>query len=255
MYGQMLQGMTALEFQSNPEASESFVEAVVESLNTSMVEVFLLGIADISPSSGRRIMLITESAIQVDYTVKFLIQDLGFQETSVASEFLTNRIRSAVSSGAFQVSLLKFGPNALKDISVPSDSIAMLEIKVSYLSLSPSLSPTESPSLGNLRSPNNQTSGNFPLFVVFVIIAGVVVLCVVCGFIIKHHRDQGKKDESRWRQNFEGLVDTTDDRQTSDDAETLNGSTLYGPGHAVSPDVTGTGRLVHQSREVESLQI
>jgi hypothetical protein len=85
----------------------------------------------------------------VDYSVLVVMQQMGFQDSSDASSFLTNLITSVVESGEFgdTLALVSASLGVTLFVNTTVSGVTVSEVVVKYLSPAPTYAPTRRPTI------------------------------------------------------------------------------------------------------------
>lgn len=152
---QSLVGVSADDFLNTPGSQDAFVDTVASSLNVSSEAVTILGVTEsilnATESEGRlrTRRQLTSVVLLVDYSVLVVMQQMGFQDSSDASSFLTNLITSVVESGEFgdTLALVSASLGVTLFVNTTVSGVTVSEVVVKYLSPAPTYAPTRRPTI------------------------------------------------------------------------------------------------------------
>jgi hypothetical protein len=131
------------------------VYTVSSSLNVTSEAVTILNVTEsilnVPESEGRlrTRRQLTSVVLLVDYSVLVVMQQMGFQDSSDASSFLTNLITSVVESGEFGDRLASVSSSLGVTVFVNTtvSGVTVSEVVVKYLSPAPTYAPTRRPTI------------------------------------------------------------------------------------------------------------
>jgi hypothetical protein len=196
---QVLVGVSADDFSSSPSAQSSFISSVSLVMNISNTSVSITGIADVnvtrrslrpilSPGTSRSL---ASSALRIDYAIEVSIRNIGFQDATAATSFLTNAITDSVSSGQFltvlQTVSSQAGSNLLANIT--ANPVTITKFTTLYTSAPPSFVPTISPSARVRHRMSNSRSSVFNLVKLIGIIVGACAALAVGAYTLYSRTD------------------------------------------------------------------
>ena len=164
-------GITKAEFEANENNTIAFERTVAETLDIDSDNVEVTGVTD--TSTRRSLRSLTESSIEIDYTVTFNLISLGYSDVTAAFTVLKGTLVNASSSGEF-VDTLK----ALASTYGGSDAFASVTVEVPTVS-----DPVQVITDDDDGSSDSKKTDNTALIVGLVVgLGGGLILIAVIAF-------------------------------------------------------------------------